>query len=98
VIVDAPKADVSVLGMNIYASASQDIVVEAKGQASIKSCGKLDISGTAITFSGGAGGGSLTAKGMVVPSGTGGFCAIGVCPLTGVPHSGETIELPPSGN
>lgn len=53
VIVDTPKANVSVSGMNIQASASQDVVVEAKGQASIKSCGKMDISGTAITFSGG---------------------------------------------
>jgi hypothetical protein len=50
IVADAPRANVSVSGMNIQASASQDVVVEAKGQASIKSCGKLDTSGTAIAF------------------------------------------------
>lgn len=84
--------------MNIQASASQDIVVEAKGQVSIKSYGKMDISGSTITFSGGAAGRSLTAKGTMVLVGARVSCAKVACPLTGLLHSGETMLLPPSGN
>ncbi|MBO7583085.1 MAG: hypothetical protein J6T20_04785 [Treponema sp.] len=37
-------------------------------------------------------GGQLKCRGTATPSGTGCFCALQICPVTGAPHSGETVE------
>lgn len=36
-------------------------------------------------------GGMLTTRGSVAPQGTGPFCAIPICPLTGAPHIGNKV-------
>jgi len=88
IVVDAPQADVDIKAQNINAKASNDATVEANS-AKIKAATTLEISGMAIKFTGG----TLTANGIAAPTGEGGFCAIGICPLTGLPHVGSTIVL-----
>lgn len=75
-----------------HTGATNKIVTEG-GTVEISSNTSLKISGLNIDISGVNGVGTLTSKGVAVPSGTGYFCAIPVCPMTGVPHTGETVTL-----
>ena len=63
-----------------------DSEIGVEGSATIKgSSVTIDSSNVTIT------GGMLTTKGSVAPQGTGPFCAIPICPLTGAPHVGPKV-------
>ena len=51
------------------------------------SSGKMEIKSTETTLTGG----KVVCKGTATPSGTGCFCALPTCPVTGAPHSGEIV-------
>lgn len=51
------------------------------------SSGKMEIKSTETTLTGGM----VKCKGTATPSGTGCFCALPTCPVTGAPHSGEMV-------
>ena len=51
------------------------------------SSGKMEVKSTETTLTGGM----VKCKGTATPSGTGCFCAMSICPVTGAPHAGETV-------
>jgi hypothetical protein len=88
IVVDAPQADVNINAKNINAKATNNATVDANS-VKIKAATTLEISGMAIKFTRG----TLTVDGIVAPTGQGGFCAVAICPLTGLFHVGSTIAL-----
>ena len=80
---------------NISISTEKDLSLEIKGNHEEKITGdrKFDVTGnmeikaTKTTLTGG----QLECKGTPTPSGSGCFCAIPVCPVTGAPHSGSMV-------
>ena len=53
---------------------------DVKVDGNTKFSGKVEITG-----------GNMKCKGTATPSGTGCFCALPTCPVTGAPHSGEMV-------
>lgn len=80
---------------DIKVSTEKDFSLEIKGNQEEKVSGdrKFDVTGkmeikatqTKLT------GGQLECTGTPTPSGSGCFCAIPVCPVTGAPHSGSMV-------
>lgn len=75
-------------------SDSGTVTINVKGDATIISP-NITVEGTSsiivkspdVTITGGM----LTTRGSVAPQGTGPFCAIPICPLTGAPHVGPKV-------
>lgn len=63
---------------NYELEVKKDLSVKADGNTKFE--GKLEITG-----------GNMKCKGTATPSGTGCFCALPTCPVTGAPHSGEMV-------
>ena len=63
---------------NYELEVKKDLNVKADGNTKFE--GKLEITG-----------GNMKCKGTATPSGTGCFCALPTCPVTGAPHSGEMV-------
>jgi hypothetical protein len=76
------------VGGNLSAKVSGNMDVEASGNANIKAGGSAKIDSPSVTITGG----QLTVNGSCSPTGSGGFCGIPVCPLTGAPHIGTIIS------
>ncbi len=63
---------------NYELEVKKNMTVKADGNT--KFSGKLEITG-----------GNMKCKGTATPSGTGCFCALPTCPVTGAPHTGEMV-------
>lgn len=80
---------------NILADIKGDVTITTNGNTNIEVIGNSNIrvNKTAtldcpnVTIKGG----TLNVKGSVAPMGSGPFCAIPVCPLTGAPHLGTRV-------
>jgi len=78
-------------GKNAQVKIDKDLTIKVRGDAKINVTGRCNIKSTdACTIRGK----SVSIKGttnQVTPTGTGPFCAIKTCPLTGMPHVGDTV-------
>ena len=63
---------------NYELEVKKDMTVKVDGNT--KFSGKVEITG-----------GNMKCKGTATPSGTGCFCALPTCPVTGAPHTGEMV-------
>lgn len=70
----------------VKASTDDNYELEVKKDMTVKADGNTKFSGKLkIT------GGNMECKGTATPSGTGCFCALPTCPVTGAPHTGEMV-------
>lgn len=72
---------------DIKVSTEKNLNIEVKGDQKIEATGKMEIKAAQTKLTGG----QLECTGTPTPSGSGCFCAIPVCPVTGAPHSGSIV-------
>lgn len=75
---------------NLSGDFKGNVAITVKGNATIDVSGETEINSPKITLTGG----TLqtgTLAGSVSPTGTGPFCAVPICPLTGAPHIGPKV-------
>jgi hypothetical protein len=86
--------------IKISGSGKMDITVDgdanitSRGNVNIKALAKVSVEATNVEVKGvnvKITGGTLTTNGNVPPTGTGPYCALPVCILTGAPHVGTTV-------
>jgi hypothetical protein len=65
-----------------------NLSAKVSGSADINVSGSTKLTSPDVTVTGG----QLTVNGSCAPTGSGGFCGIPVCPLTGSPHIGTIIS------
>lgn len=82
------KIDVETPDYDLRGTETVDIETPAY---TLKGNDTIDIKGGTITVTGKE---FKTKAGTCSPTGTGGFCAIPVCPLSGAPHIGNSIKAP----
>lgn len=71
----------------ITITAHNDSNIEVSGNSKITVRGSATLDSPNVTIKGGI----LNVNGSVGPTGTGPFCAVPVCPLTGAPHIGNKV-------
>lgn len=85
--IDATK-DVTIhSGENTTINADKNCTITAKSDCSV-TAKNITISGSQVTLTGGA----LKATGASNTDTSGPFCAIKVCPITGIPHCGSSVS------
>jgi hypothetical protein len=73
---------------NIDVHAEKNMTIKVDGNCNIEVAGSTVLKCPDVTITGG----KLTVQGSVPPTGTGPFCAIPVCPVTGAPHVGPIVN------
>lgn len=71
----------------ISVAGEKSLKVEAKENIEVKAAQKMKLEAQETELTGGI----LKCKGTAAPSGTGCFCALKICPVTGAPVSGELV-------
>ena len=85
---DSDSGEISMdLKGKITITAHNDSNIEVSGNSDITVRGSATLDSPNVTIKGGI----LNVNGSVGPTGTGPFCAVPVCPLTGAPHIGNKV-------
>ena len=82
----AVTGDASITSPNITVEGTSSIKVDSS-DITVKGSSSITVESSDVTITGGM----LTTRGSVAPQGTGPFCAIPICPLTGAPHVGPKV-------